>query len=99
MTDMTAEEAAHRHAKAAVAGNLTQLMADLTPDALAGLMAQGGAGGGFQQPAGYELKLHAQEGDDYVFDIIYTGPAGNITLRDRLRKIGDEWKIVEANIV
>ena len=99
MADMTAEEAAHRHAKAAVDGNLGQLMSDLTPEALAGLMAQGGAGGGFQQPSGYELKLHAQEGDDYLFDVTYQGPVGNVTLRDRFRVIGDQWKVVEAKIL
>src|SRR3989304_10621477 len=99
MADMTAEEAAHRHGRAAVDGNLGELMSDLTPEALAALMAQGGAGGGFQQPSGYELKLHAQEGDDYVFDITFAGPAGNLTLRDRFRLIGGQWKIVEARIL
>lgn len=99
MADITAEEAAHRHARAAVAGNLAQLMADLTPQALATLMAQGGAGTGFQQPRGYELKLHGQEGNDYIFDITYAGPIGDVTLRDRFSRIGDQWKIVEAKIV
>ena len=99
MPEMTAEEAAHRHAKAAVAGNLAQLMSDLTPEALAGLMAQGGAGGGFQQPSAYELKLHGQEGEDYLFDITYAGPAGSVTLRDRFRLIGEQWKVVEAKIL
>ena len=99
MADVTAEEAAHRHARAAVDGNLGQLMSDLTPEALGGLMAQGGAGTGFQQPSGYELKLHAQEGDDYVFDITYAGPAGNVTLRDRFREIGGQWKVVDAKIL
>jgi hypothetical protein len=43
----------------------------------------------------YEVALHAQEGDDYVFDVTYQTDEEPITLRNRFRVEGDAWKIVE----
>ena len=97
MADVTAEEAAHAHARAAVAGDLTKLMTDLTPEALAKAMAQ--ASGGLQGVNDYELKLHAQEGDEYVFDITYKASAASMTLRDRFREVNGQWRVVDLERV
>ena len=57
----TAREAAERNAQAIMSGNLSQLMADITPEVLAQVMAMGAQAGGLspaQMPniEGYELK-------------------------------------------
>ncbi len=57
----TAREAAERNAQAIMTGNLSQLMADITPDVLAQVMAMGAQAGGLspaQMPniQGYEIR-------------------------------------------
>lgn len=92
-TKISAEETARRHGQAVVDGNMAQVMADLTPEAMAKL---GGIAGSLQGVTAYEIAKHEQDGEDHVFDITYSAAAGPLTVRSRWREMGEDWKVVDA---
>jgi hypothetical protein len=100
----TAREATERTAQAVMTGNLAQIMADLTPEAL-GQMMQLGASAGSLSPAsmpnitGFEITEIGPEGDGEVFHIAFTSAAGSATLAATWRQIMGQWKIAAVSLV
>ena len=101
----TAREAAERNAKAIMEGNLSQLMADITPEVLAQVMAMGA-----QAPAGlsitqmpniqgYEIAARGQEGDAEVFDVTFRSDIGSATIAASWKQVMGQWKIVNVALV
>ena len=87
----------HRHAKAIVTMDIGQIMNDLMPDAMMKLQQEAGGGTAMQINA-YEVLGSSQDGDDYLYDVKYIGPQ-SFTVRARWSRLGDEWKIVDADII
>ena len=101
----TAREAAERNAKAIMEGNLSQLMADITPEVLAQVMALGA-----QAPAGlsitqmpniqgYEIAGKGQDGDVEVFDVTFRSDVGSATIAASWKQVMGQWKIVNVALV
>ncbi|MEX0749768.1 MAG: hypothetical protein WD359_03085 [Dehalococcoidia bacterium] len=91
---MTAEEFMREHAAKACSGRIPEIMADLTPAAmgqLGPLMA-----GGPNPPKENTVVPVSQNGDDYIFDVTYSGDGGaTASMRETVRQIDGTWKIVE----
>jgi len=101
----TAREAAERNARAIMEGNLSQLMADITPEVMAQVMAMGS-----QAPAGlsiaqmpniqgYELVDKGQQGDADVFDVTFRSDIGTATIAASWKQVMGQWKIVNVALV
>lgn len=101
----TAREAAERNAKAIMEGNLSQLMADITPEVLAQVMAMGA-----QAPAGlsitqmpniqgYDIAARGQEGEAEVFDVTFRSDVGSATIAASWKQVMGQWKIVNVALV
>lgn len=101
----TAREAAERNAKAIMEGNLSQLMADITPEVLAQVMAMGA-----QAPAGlsitqmpniqaYDIAAKGQEGEAEVFDVTFRSDVGSATIAASWKQVMGQWKIVNVALV
>lgn len=96
MTDVSIEGAVHRTCQAVVAGNLAQVISDLTPEAMGKLMtgqAQLG-GGGIPQISGYEVRSILPDGEDYLATVVFKG-AQEVGLQARWRRVDGAWKIVD----
>ncbi len=91
---MTAEEFMRDHADKASSGRVPEIITDLTPEALAQvgpLMA-----GGPNPPKAYEVQPVRQSGEDYVFDVTYTGDGdARVSMRETVRQIDGVWKIIK----
>ena len=99
----TAREAAERNAQAVMAGNLSHLMADITPDVLMQMM-QLGADGGLTPQAmpsitGYQLKPITAEEDSELFHVTFASAIGSATLAAKWKLVLGQWKIVEIGLV
>jgi hypothetical protein len=100
----TAREAAERNAQAIMTGNLSQVMADITPDVLAQVMAMGAQAGGVsltQMPniQGYEIKEFGPDGDAEVFHVTFRSDAGTATIAASWKQVMGQWKIVAISLV
>ena len=89
---MTAEEFMREHANKACSGRIAEIMGDLTPEA----MGQVGAlmAGGPNPPKENSVVPVSQNGEDYVFDVTYTGDGATASMRETVRQIDGTWKIV-----
>ena len=101
----TAREAVDRNALAVMTGNLAQIMADVTPEALAQMMQMGTQAGGVspaQMPniEGYDLKdFGPQEDGGELFHVTFRSSAGTATLGATWKQLMGQWKIVAVNLV
>ncbi|MEX1255501.1 MAG: hypothetical protein WEE64_14275 [Dehalococcoidia bacterium] len=93
MPNETAEQAALKYAQAVLAGDMPTVLRYLSPDALGQQLEI--LGRSYFRYLSYDVALHAQEGDDHVFDITYQTDDAPITLRNRFRLDGDAWRIIE----
>jgi hypothetical protein len=84
------------HAKAIVSMDIAKIMDDLMPEAMMKLQAQAGGGAALQINS-YELLGHTRDGEDYWYDVRYTGPE-SFTVHARWSQIGGAWKVVDAEI-
>jgi hypothetical protein len=104
----TAREAADRNAQALVAGNMMQLMMDITPEAMAGLMQMGAAAGvnpgAFSltsMPAitGYELGESAVlDGGAELIPATFHSALGSMTIVATWKEIAGAWKIAAVTV-
>lgn len=98
MADITVEEAVTRNCQALLAGNIAQLFADMTPEAMAKLVQAGGGqmpmGGVMPTLTGYEVVSRSQDGDDHLYDVQVSGSV-NFGVKTRWREIAGAWKIVD----
>ncbi len=100
----TAREAVERNAQAVMSGNLTQIMADITPEALAQMMQMGAQAGGLspaQMPniEGYEVAEMGMEGDAERFRVTFRSSVGTATLGTSWRQIMGQWKLTAVELV
>lgn len=100
----TAREAAIRNAEAIVSGNLAQVMADITPDVLAQVMAMGAEAGGLsptQMPniQGYEILDFGEYEGAEVFHVTFRSDAGTATIAASWKQVMGQWKIVSVSLV
>ena len=97
-------EAAERNAQAVMTGNLAQVMADITPDALAQMM-QLGARAGAMSPAampgieGYEITDMGEDAGGAVFHIAFRSAIGRATIATTWKQIMGQWKIAAVALV
>ena len=86
-----------------MAGNLSQLMADITPEVLMQMMQLGSGGGLTPQSmpsiTGYELTSIGQDDDDEVFHAKFLSAIGSATLSAKWRLVLGQWKIVDIGLV
>ncbi len=100
----SAHEAAERNAQAIMSGNLAQIMADITPEALAQVMAMGAEAGGLsptQMPniQRYELLDFGDDGGTHLFHVKFVSDAGTATLAASWKLIMGQWKVVAVSLV
>ena len=89
---MTAQEFMQGHADKACEGKIAEILGDLTPEAMAQvgpLMA-----GGPNPPQANTVVPVSQNGDDFIFDVTYTGGDLKASMRETVRQIDGTWKIV-----
>lgn len=102
MADTPVEDAVNRNAQALLQMNFSQLMMDITPDAMAKLATQGGMTPGAAMTPGaqlpklerYEIVSREQEGDDHIYDVRFYGDQ-NFGVKARWREITGQWKLVD----
>ena len=102
-TPSSAREAAERNAEAVMTGNLSQVMADVTPQALQQLMGLGSSGGLTPQSmpsiTGYAVEDQPDDADGELFHVRFDSPAGSATLAARWEEVMGQWKITEVALV
>lgn len=103
----TAREAAERNAQALMAGNMMQLMMDITPEAMAALMQMGAAAG--VNPGAFSLTsmpaiTSYELGESTVLDGAELIPAtfhsalGSLTIVATWKEIMGAWKIAAVTV-
>ena len=98
MAEISVEEAVTRNCQALLAGNIAQIFADMTPEAMA-KMASAGAGGmagGLPQLTSYDVVSRVQEGDDHLYDVQFHGTP-SFGVKARWREIAGQWKIADVD--
>ncbi len=99
-TPTTARSAAERNAEAVMTGNLSQVMSDVTPEALQQLMGLGSSGRLTPQSipsiTGYAITEQAGEGD--LFHVRFDSDVGSATLGIRWKQVMGQWKITEVTL-
>ena len=100
----TAREAAERNAQAIMTGNLSQLMADITPDVMAQVMAMGAQAGGLspaQMPniESYDIEEMPPEGDAEIFQVTFHSNAGTATISASWKQVMGQWKITSVTLI
>lgn len=101
----TAREAAERNASAIMSGNLAQLMADITPDVMAQVMAmsaqapQGLSLASMPNIQGYEIVEKGLEGDAEVFEVAFKSDIGTATIAASWKQVMGQWKITAVSLV
>ena len=90
---MNAEEFMRLHADNAVAGNMPEVLKDLTPEVMAKL---GALMAGVAPPfTGSSVTAVSGGSGDAIFDVTYTADAGKVDWRETVRQIDGTWKIVD----
>ena len=100
----SAREAVERNAQAVMSGNLAQIMADITPEALAQMMQLGAAAGGMSPAAmpniqGYEVTELPPDGEAQIFHVRFASSIGHATLSTAWKQIMGQWKITTVGLV
>lgn len=101
----SAREAAERNAQAVMTGNLSQVMADITPEALTQMMTLGAQAGGLspaQMPniEGYEIAEMGETGDGgQLFQVTFRSSVGTATLGATWKQVMGQWKIAKVELV
>jgi len=104
MEATSAREAAERNAQAVMSGNLSQIMADITPEALTQMMQMASAAGGLSPASmpnieGYAIEELPSEGDAYPFQVTFTAAVGKATLATTWKQVMGQWKITAISLV
>ncbi len=99
MPQMRVEDAVRRNCEALLQQNVAQLMYDMTPQAAMKMMQvqAESPGGGTPALYGFDISGMTQEGDDYLFDVLFSGEQ-DFSVKARWRAIGDEWKLADFDI-
>lgn len=104
MATGSAREAAERNAQAVMSGNLSQIMADITPEALTQMMQMASAAGGLSPASmpnieSYSIDELPVEGEAHPFNVTFTSAIGNATLGATWKQVMGQWKITAIALV
>jgi hypothetical protein len=96
--------AVERTAEAVKTGNFVQLMADITPEAVAQMMQMAPAANGMSfasMPAitGYTITECPPEGDAQVYQIAFESAMGRATLAASWKQLLGQWKVTGVRLV
>ncbi|MCC6382954.1 MAG: hypothetical protein IT304_10635 [Dehalococcoidia bacterium] len=96
--------AVERNAEAVMAGNLAQLMADVTPEALAQVIRAAPAGTPMTLAAlptitGYAIEERGPEGEGQIVHVTFTSAAGKATVAATWKQVLGQWKIGAVALV
>ena len=96
MADVTIEEAVTRNCQALMTGNIAQIFADMTPEAMAKIAQLGGGAMTGTMPAltSYDIVERSQDGDDHLYDVRFHGQP-SFGVKARWRELGGQWKLVD----
>lgn len=96
MADVDVEEAVTRNCQALLTGNIAQIFADMTPEAMAKLAQLGGGAMTGAMPAltSYDVVSRARDGDDHLYDVRFHG-VPSFGVRARWREVDEQWKLVD----
>ncbi len=101
----SAREAAERTAAAVMTGNLAQVMADLTPEAMTQMMQLGQQAGGLAPTSmpsieGYEIVDAPSASEDAsVFNVTFRSAVGTATLATTWKQVMGQWKVIGVGLV
>ncbi|MGD9892979.1 MAG: hypothetical protein AB7R89_19185 [Dehalococcoidia bacterium] len=90
------EEAVTRNCQALLTGNIAQIFADMTPEAMAKIAQLGGGAMTGTMPAltSYDVISRVQDGEDHLYDVQFHGTP-SFGVKARWREIGGLWKLVD----
>jgi hypothetical protein len=96
--------AVERTAEAVRTGNLAQLMADITPEAIAQMMQMAPAANGMSiasMPSitGYAITECPPEDDAAVYQVTFESAMGRATLAASWKQLLGQWKITAVRLV
>lgn len=98
-------EAIERNAQAVMAGNLAQLMADITPEALTQVMRAAADSGASTAtlaslPAitGYDVQELGAEGEEHFVHVTFHSAAGRATVAATWKQIMGQWKMTAVSL-
>ena len=99
-----ARVAVERNALAIMRGDLMQVMADLTPEALGQLMQMGSQAGGIspaQMPniEGYDVDEQGLDGDGQLLHVTFRSSVGTATLATTWKQVMGQWKLTAVSQV
>lgn len=96
MADGDVEEAVTRNCQALLTGNIAQIFADMTPEAMAKLAQLGGGTMTGAMPAltSYDIISRNQDGADHLYDVRFRG-VPSFGVRGRWREVNGQWKLVD----
>ncbi len=97
-------EIVERTAQAVMVGNFAQIMADITPEAIAQLMQMAPAGGGMpllSMPAisGFAIEELEPAGEAPVYQVRFESASGHATLATEWKQVVGQWKITGVRLV
>ena len=81
-----------------MARDVMRAAADLTPDALAGLMSLAATISTAPTLSGYEIESHTVQGQDHLFRVRFTTSAGDVRVNATWRDIDGAWKIAAVSV-
>lgn len=90
---MDAKEFMQLHANNAVAGNMGEVMKDLTPESMQQAVAL--MAGGPNPLEANSVVSRGQDGEDHVFDVTYTGGDKSVSMREWVRNVDGTFKIIK----
>lgn len=98
MAEVDIDEAVQRNCEALLAGNIAQIFADMTPEAMAKIASAGGGamGAGLPQLTSYDVISRSRDGDDHLYDVQFHG-SQSFGVKGRWREIGGVWKLVDVD--
>lgn len=90
--------AVERNAQAVMTGNLAQLMADITPEALAQAIQAAPVGtpmtlASLPAITGYMIEERGPDGDGQLVHVTFTSAAGKATVAATWKQVLGQWKI------
>jgi hypothetical protein len=98
LPDITVEEAAKANCEALMAKDIMRAAADLTADAMSGLMMMAMTIGQAPSLEGYEIESHTSSGEDHVFRVRFRTSAGDVIANATWRDIAGVWKITAVSV-
>jgi hypothetical protein len=98
MPEITVEEAVRANCDAIMAKDVMRAAADLTPEAMAGLMAVAMTITQAPELQGYSIESHTESGVDHVFKIRFRTSLGDVVANATWREIAGTWKIAAVSV-